>query len=163
VLMSALVTKKRVRIPLAVNPRFPQPCSSAEGEPDPKVRPKGVTDGKQVNIPVLAGVCLMPRGDAEGKVGRVMDVPVQGCRRGRQANPFSHPKRRDLMTRGLCPRKAIDNPAAKKSLVANAPTIRTANRHRWVRSVSSWRVSKTMLRNSAISVRNFGRRTARSR
>ena len=88
-LMSALVTKKRVRIPLAVNPRFPQPCSSAEGEPDPKVRPKGVTDGKQVNIPVLAGVCLMPRGDAEGKVGRVMDVPVQGCRRGWQANPLA--------------------------------------------------------------------------
>jgi hypothetical protein len=137
VLMSALVTKKRVRIPLAVNPRFPQPCSSAEGEPDPKARPRGVADGKQVNIPVLAGVCLMPRGDAEGKVGRVMDVPVQGCRRGRQANPFSHPKRRDPMTRGLCPRKAIDNPAAEKSPVANASAIRTANRHRWVRRVSS--------------------------
>ena len=89
-LMSALVTKKRVRIPLAVNPRFPQPCSSAEGEPDPKVRPKGVTDGKQVNIPVLAGVCSMPRGDAEGKVGRRTEVPVQGCRRGGQANPASH-------------------------------------------------------------------------
>ena len=81
VFMLALVTKKRVRIPLAVNPRFPQPCSSAEGEPDPKVRPRGVTDGKRVNIPALVIVCLVPRGDAEGKVDRVMDVPAQGCRR----------------------------------------------------------------------------------
>ena len=51
--MLALVTKKRVRIPLAVNPRFPQPCSSAEGEPDPKARPTGVADGHPVNIPDL--------------------------------------------------------------------------------------------------------------
>ena len=136
-LMSALVTKKRVRIPLAVNPRFPQPCSSAEGEPDPKARPKGVADGKQVNIPVLAGSCPMPRGDAEGKVDRVMDVPAQGGRRARPANPPRHSKRPDPMTRGLSSRKATDNPAAKKSPVANEPVIRTVNRHRWVRRVSS--------------------------
>ncbi len=134
--MLALVTKKRVRIPLAVNPRFPQPCSSAEGEPDPKARPTGVADGKRVNIPALVVVCLVPRGDAEGKVDRVMDVPAQGRRRRVQANP--HPRyRRDPMTRGAkSPRKATDNPAAKKSPVANAAAIRTVNRHRWVRRVS---------------------------
>ena len=56
-----------MRIPLAVNPRFPQPCSSAEGEPDPKVRPKGVTDGKRVNIPALLRFDQDRRGDAARK------------------------------------------------------------------------------------------------
>ena len=37
---------------LAENPRFPAQRSSAQGESAPKARPKGVVDGKQVNIPV---------------------------------------------------------------------------------------------------------------
>ena len=42
----------RVKSPHAVSPRFPAPRSSAQGESAPKARPKGVADGKQVNIPV---------------------------------------------------------------------------------------------------------------
>ena len=40
------------RIPQAVNPRFPGEGSSALGKSGPKVRPKGVADGQQVDIPV---------------------------------------------------------------------------------------------------------------
>ena len=41
-----------VRIPRAVNPRFPGEGSSALGKSGPKPRPKGVGDGQQVDIPV---------------------------------------------------------------------------------------------------------------
>ena len=41
-----------VRIHLAVNPRFPGQGSSSQGKSGPKARPKGVVDGKRVNIPV---------------------------------------------------------------------------------------------------------------
>ena len=41
-----------VRIPQAVNPRFPGEGSSALGLSGPKPRPKGVGDGQQVDIPV---------------------------------------------------------------------------------------------------------------
>ena len=37
-------------------PRFPGAGSSARGQSAPKVRPKGVIDGQQVNIPALVGV-----------------------------------------------------------------------------------------------------------
>ena len=42
----------RVKFPHAENPRFPAQRSSAQGESGPKMRPKGVVDGKQVKIPV---------------------------------------------------------------------------------------------------------------
>ncbi|KAK1405843.1 hypothetical protein QVD17_42446 [Tagetes erecta] len=35
------------------NLRVPPQGSSTEGESGPKIRPKGVVDGQQVNIPVL--------------------------------------------------------------------------------------------------------------
>jgi hypothetical protein len=41
-----------VKSSLAESPRFPAQRSSAQGESAPKARPKGVVDGKQVNIPV---------------------------------------------------------------------------------------------------------------
>jgi hypothetical protein len=44
--------EKGVKIPLAGRPRVPAQRSSAQGESAPKARPKGVVDGKQVNIPV---------------------------------------------------------------------------------------------------------------
>ena len=44
----------RVKNPHAESPRFPAQRYSAQGESVPKARPKGVVDGKQVNIPVLA-------------------------------------------------------------------------------------------------------------
>ena len=42
---------RRVRIPSADNPRFPGRGQSTQGESNPKARPKGVVDGKRVNIP----------------------------------------------------------------------------------------------------------------
>jgi hypothetical protein len=42
-----------VRIQCPENLRIPLLGSSIEGESGPKARPKGVVDGKQVNIPVL--------------------------------------------------------------------------------------------------------------
>ena len=51
VTMSERVTIKRVRIPFAESLRFPGEGKSAQGESDPKTRPKGVVDGRQVNIP----------------------------------------------------------------------------------------------------------------
>jgi hypothetical protein len=41
-----------VKSTLAESPRFPAQRSSAQGESAPKARPKGVVDGKRVNIPV---------------------------------------------------------------------------------------------------------------
>jgi hypothetical protein len=49
--MPERVTIKRVRIPFAESLRFPGEGKSAQGESDPKTRPKGVVDGRQVNIP----------------------------------------------------------------------------------------------------------------
>jgi len=42
-----------VRIQCPENLRVPPLGSSMGGQSGPKVRPKGVVDGKQVNIPVL--------------------------------------------------------------------------------------------------------------
>ena len=47
------MTIKRVKSPLAGRPRVPVQRYSGQGESTPKARPKGVVDGKQVNIPVL--------------------------------------------------------------------------------------------------------------
>ena len=52
--LPAQVAIKCVRITLAVSLRFPEEGSSAQGQSVPKARPKGVVDGKQVNIPVPA-------------------------------------------------------------------------------------------------------------
>ena len=62
---------------LAVSPRFPAPRSSAQGESAPKARPKGVVDGKQVNIPAP-----ILWSDAGVKKGSHADywISVQACR-----------------------------------------------------------------------------------
>ena len=52
--LPAQVAKKRVRTTLAESLRFPEEGQSAQGQSVPKARPKGVVDGKQVNIPVPA-------------------------------------------------------------------------------------------------------------
>ena len=51
VIMQALVTRNEVRILIAERLRFPGEGKSAPGQPVSKSRPKGVDDGKQVNIP----------------------------------------------------------------------------------------------------------------
>ena len=57
-----------MRIQCPENLRFPPEGSSAEGESGPKARPKGVVDGKQVNIPVL--VFDWYRGTKQAKVNQ---------------------------------------------------------------------------------------------
>ena len=64
--------------PLAESPRFPAQRSSAQGESAPKVRPKGVADGKLVNIPVPLFNAMWGR---RRLASRVLDVPVEACRR----------------------------------------------------------------------------------
>eukprot|EP01023_Acetabularia_acetabulum_P067260 TRINITY_DN9231_c1_g1_i1.p3 TRINITY_DN9231_c1_g1~~TRINITY_DN9231_c1_g1_i1.p3 ORF type:complete len:124 (-),score=15.34 TRINITY_DN9231_c1_g1_i1:191-562(-) len=51
VIMPERVTRKQVRILFAESLRFPGEGKSAQGQSDPKARPKGVADGQQVNIP----------------------------------------------------------------------------------------------------------------
>ena len=65
--MRARVTRKEVRILFAVSPRFPGEGKSAQGQSDPKARPKGVVDGQQVNIPVP--VCIPFGGLRRGEEG----------------------------------------------------------------------------------------------
>ena len=55
------------RIPHTESLRVPEPGSSAPGQSVPKPRPKGVGDGKQVNIPVPQCMRLTLRGDAGAK------------------------------------------------------------------------------------------------
>ena len=50
-IMPERVTINQVRILVAESLRFPGEGKSAQGESDPKTRPKGVVDGRQVNIP----------------------------------------------------------------------------------------------------------------
>ena len=52
--LPAQVATKSARIGLAESLRFPEEGSSAQGQSVPKPRPKGVGDGKQVNIPAPA-------------------------------------------------------------------------------------------------------------
>ncbi len=56
----------------------------------PKVRPKGVTDGQQVNIPALPKLDQDRRGDADRKPIRAM-VPTMGEGRSGEVNPPGRP------------------------------------------------------------------------
>jgi hypothetical protein len=53
--MLTRVATKSVKITLAVSLRVPASSQSAQGEPAPKARPKGVADGNHVNIRGPAG------------------------------------------------------------------------------------------------------------
>ena len=60
-----------VGIIMAENLRFPGEGSSAQGKSGPKVRPKGVADGQQVEIPALPKYLKDARDTGvEGKRGR---------------------------------------------------------------------------------------------
>ena len=47
-------SEMEVRILQAEYPRIPGEGSSAQGKPGAKARPRGVVDGRQVDIPVLS-------------------------------------------------------------------------------------------------------------
>ena len=49
---AGMSNERWVRIPSAARLRFPGAGSSAQGKSGPKARPKGVVDGKLVDIPV---------------------------------------------------------------------------------------------------------------
>ena len=74
-IMPERVTIKRVRIPFAESLRFPGEGKSAQGESDPKTRPKGVVDGNAVNIRQPVG------GDEFQKL-----FPVTGFREQRRSS-----------------------------------------------------------------------------
>ena len=50
---AGMSSERQVRILSAERLRFPGAGSSAQGKSGPKVRPRGVADGQQVEIPVL--------------------------------------------------------------------------------------------------------------
>ena len=56
---------------LAGRPRVPVQRESGQGKSTPKARPKGVVDGKRVNIPVLLTIAMGGR--------RRLGGPGDGC------------------------------------------------------------------------------------
>jgi hypothetical protein len=69
-----------VRIPSVESLRFPEEGSSAQGQSGPKPRPKGVGDGKQVDIPVPPRFRLSEGGTQEGRVSALLDMCVEAVR-----------------------------------------------------------------------------------
>ena len=130
-----------MRIPVAGIPRFPGAGSSARGQSAPKARPKGVADGRQVNIP--APVWRVQARCRRRAVAGVNGYPLYGVeapdrvRDPSRARPCTH--------------------ASQKS--SATPTCRPyQNRHRWEGTNIPRRAGETSLRNSATWPRNFGRR-----
>ena len=68
---AGISSESKVRIFAVESLRFPGEGSSAQGKSGPKVRPKGVADGQQVEIPALQ-IYLKSARDAveEGMRGR---------------------------------------------------------------------------------------------
>ena len=64
--MPGRVAIKQVKTLLAECPRVPGEGQSAQGQSVPKLRPKGVSEGQQVNIPVPPWGRYEQWGDAEG-------------------------------------------------------------------------------------------------
>uniref|UniRef100_A0A6N2L9E4 Uncharacterized protein ycf68 n=1 Tax=Salix viminalis TaxID=40686 RepID=A0A6N2L9E4_SALVM len=88
-----------VRIQCPENLRVPPQGSSTEGESGPKIRPKGVVDGQQANIPVLP---LLSRGRRRlGKKGREMLEQCPSTRRyGAEVTCHTPGKARTTSTKG---------------------------------------------------------------
>ncbi len=57
--------------------RFPGEGSSAQGKSGPKLRPKGVSDGQQVEIPVLPLIDMREVGTQEDKSSVQLEKCVQ--------------------------------------------------------------------------------------
>ncbi len=73
-------SERRVRIPSTECLRFPEEGSSTQGKSGPKLRPKGVGDGKQVDIPVPPLYRLSDGGTQEDRVSALLDMRVQAVR-----------------------------------------------------------------------------------
>ena len=66
-----------MRIFTVENLRFPGEGSSAQGKSGPKLRPKGVSDGQQVEIPVLPLIVMREVGTQEDKSSAQLEKCVQ--------------------------------------------------------------------------------------
>ena len=64
-----------MRILSAENLRFPGEGSSAQGKSGPKQRPKGVSDGKSVEIPIPPKDRLSEAGTQQGR----LSAPLVEC------------------------------------------------------------------------------------
>jgi hypothetical protein len=66
-----------VKTMVTVSLRFPEPWQSAQGQSVPKSRPRGVDDGKRVNIPVpTVGRYEFEEGRRSKVVGGWVDYPL---------------------------------------------------------------------------------------
>ena len=67
-----------MRIFTVENLRFPGEGSSSQGKSGPKLRPKGVGDGQQVEIPVLPSFVTREVGTQGDKLSEQLEELVQG-------------------------------------------------------------------------------------
>ena len=65
---AGISSESKVRIFAVESLRFPGEGSSAQGKSGPKVRPKGVADGQQVEIPAL--IFKKHKGRSRGRYAR---------------------------------------------------------------------------------------------
>ena len=117
----------RVKNPHAASPRVPAQRFSAQGESDPKARPKGVVDGNPVNIPDPVTCAVGGR----SRVGETADgCAVELTISRRFGKSGRHQGKGRDESRGKTRKKSL-TPAAKKILVQlYTRSDRTANRHR---------------------------------
>ena len=101
---AGISSESKVRILAVENLRFPGEGSSAQGKSGPKERPKGVSDGQQVEIPALQ-IYLKDARDAgvEDKRGRGKTWPARG------SETISNEVSRSTLTRKAC-RHCIEIP-----------------------------------------------------
>ena len=70
--------------------RVPEEGSSAQGKSGPKLRPKGVGDGQQVDIPVPPIHRLNDGGTQKDRVSALLDMRVQAVRPETRQIPFPY-------------------------------------------------------------------------
>ena len=115
-----------MRILSAERLRFPGAGSSAQGKSGPKARPKGVVDGKLVDIPVLCSIVKSEGGTQEVKhASRWNDVQATSAVKSQMllTSNTSRDEERNKSSEGVVvtlPRKAS----------SQREHTRTANRHR---------------------------------
>ena len=76
---AGISSESKVRIFTVESLRFPGEGSSAQGKSGPKLRPKGVSDGQQVEIPVLPLIVIREVGTQEDK----SSVQLEKCAQAR--------------------------------------------------------------------------------
>lgn len=74
---AGISSESKVRIFTVENLRFPGEGSSAQGKSGPKLRPKGVSDGQQVEIPVLPLIVMREVVTQEDKSSDQLEKIVQ--------------------------------------------------------------------------------------